>query len=242
VTPPAASPWLAVELGVVGGTRELSFQGAEATPGPLRGHRVPLLLAPAGRLELQPGAWLTDGALAGLSVQGSYARAVGLETDVLGVGHPTRMSWLSAGLAWRSAPPGRRRSWSFGASWERREVTVTPAVIGLPDRRLSGAKVSAGLTQPLGRTTLSLTVGYVHWLEAPDLVAGRNPFFPGGSAWGVEAEAGVGVRVSGPWSLRASVEYGLTRYGLERDPAGFYAARSAVDSELRSRLALRFEL
>lgn len=237
-------PWLAVEAGVVLARSDLTFQGAAASPGPLRGHDVPVLAAPRLGLELQPGAWFTDGALSGVSLQGRFAMAVGTRTEVAGTSHATSMSWLSAGVAWRSAPPlGPRTSVSAAASWERREVTESPPVPGLADRRLSGAKGYLGVSQPLGRlTSVFAGVGYVAWLEAPDLIAGRTPFFPSGTAWGLEADAGVAVRVARAWWIRIGAEYASTRYRFARDPDGIYLARAARDQLLAGHASIRFEL
>lgn len=239
----SSSPWLAVELGATVGRSELAFQGAAPSPAPLRGHRIPALVAPGVRVELQPAAPWSPGALAGLSLQASYVAAVGVRTDVRGVAHPTRLSWVSAGAAWRSAPPGgARRGWSAELSWERRDVVTSPAVAGLPDRRLSGAKASLGVAQPVGRAWLFVSAGYIRWLPAPDLVSGASPLLSSARAWGIDAEAGVGVRLGGPFSVRLSVEYAGTRYTLVRDPAGLHAAQSAREDQAASRVAVRAEL
>jgi hypothetical protein len=241
--PPSPVPWFGLEAGALVVRRALSFPGAAPGPGPLRGHRVPAAVAPELRLELQPAAPWTEGALAGLSLQGRYAAAVGAVTAADGDARPTRMTWLSAGVAWRSAPPaGGRTSLSVALSWERREVTVVPAVPGLADRRLAGPKASAGLAVPAGPVSLFFRAGHVRWLEAPDLIAGRARFFPGGAAWGLDAEAGLAIRPGGPWSLWLAAEYALTRYRLAPDPRGLYAARSARDDQLAGRLAVRIDL
>jgi hypothetical protein len=242
--PPASPvPWLGLEAGALLVRRSLSFPGAAPGPGPLRGHDVPGAAAPELRIELQPAAPWTEGALAGLSLQGRYAAAVGAVTAADGAARPTRMTWLSAGVAWRSAPPaGARTSLSAALSWERREVTVTPAIPGLADRRLAGPKVSAGLAVPTGPVSLFLRAGHVRWLEAPDLIAGRVRFFPGGAAWGLDAEAGLAIRPGGPWSLWLAGECAWTRYRLAPDPRGLYAARSARDDQFAGRLAVRLDL
>lgn len=240
---PTHPPWLAVEAGAVFARSSLSFQGATASPGPLRGHDVPGLVAPRVGLELQPGAWFTAGALSGISLQGRLAMAVGARTDVTARSHETSMSWASAGLAWRSAPPlGPRTSICAAVSWERREVAVKPPVPGLADRRLSGGKVGLGVSLPLGRAALFARAGYVAWLDAPDLIAGRTPFFPGGKAWGLDADAGLAVRVAGAWSVQIGAEYASTWYRFARDPEGVYLARAARDELWSAQTSIRFEL
>jgi hypothetical protein len=237
------APWLAVEAGVVFARSALTFQGATASPGPLRGHEIPALVAPRLGVELQPGAWFTAGALAGFSLQGRLAMAVGAQTDVTERSHETSVSWASAGLAWRSAPPlGPRTSVSAAVSWERREVTVDPPVAGLADRRLSGGKVALGVTLPLGRASLFARAGYVAWLDAPDLIAGRTPFFPGGRAWGLDADAGLALRVTGGWSIQIGAEYASTWYRFARDPEGVYSARAARDEVLSAQTSIRLDL
>jgi len=238
------APWLALEVGALGGRRELRFEGAAAAPASLRGHVVPVFAGPSARLEVYPAARLTRGLLAGVGLFASYASSVGLETRLDGESHPTRLWRLSTGATWRTAPLGARRAAaSLTLSYELRRATVRPVIAGLPDADLAGVRAGLGLELPLGRSLSFVAAGgYVRWLTARDLLDGRVPFFPGGAAWAMELEAGLAVAISGSFSLRVAGEYATTRYALDPDPDGIYRARAAADGQLLGRLAVRLIL
>jgi hypothetical protein len=83
-------------------------------------------------------------------------------------------------------------------------------------------------------------VGYVDWTTAQDLIKGSpDPFFPGGSASALEAEAGLSAPLGGPFSVRALVEYSRTSYTLKA--GGAYTASGATDAYLGFRLMARAE-
>jgi hypothetical protein len=63
-------------------------------------------------------------------------------------------------------------------------------------------------------------------------------FFPGGSAWAVDGEAGLSVSISGPVSARLVADYRSTRYQLDPDPTGVYRASGATDTHLGGRFTL----
>lgn len=234
-------PWLALEVGALGGRRELRFEGARAAPAPLRDHVVPAFAGPVARVEVHPAAPLTRGLLAGVNAFASYASSIGIQTRLDGESHETRLWRLSTGAGWRTAPLGARRAAiAVTASYELRRATVRPAIAGLPDAELSGLRGGVGCELPLGRSlSLTAAAGYVRWLTARELVDSRGPFFPGGAAWALEAEAGLSVAISGSVSLALGGELTRTRYSLRPDPDGIYRADAASDSQLLGRVALR---
>ena len=76
------------------------------------------------------------------------------------------------------------------------------------------------------------------WVDAGALAGGAR-FFPGGTAYAVEGEAGLGLRLLGPLSLRAVGVYSTTRWSLAPDPSGAYSVRSARADMYGGRLSLR---
>jgi hypothetical protein len=159
------------------------------------------------------------------------------------VEYDSTFSRLQAGIAWRIRPMSSSRFTLVPAvSYQHLEFTVDPPLAGFPDSDLSGVKVGLGLEIPLGaRFGLLLGGGYVMWTDAKDLVEGDVPFFPGGSAQALEAEAGLSVALGRWLSLRVLGEYSSTTYDLDPDPSGTYVATGATDTYLGGRAMLRAE-
>lgn len=238
------SRWLAAaEVGACLTKRDLSFDGAGTGSGSLRAYRSNLIGSPRVHLEVFPLSLVTAGPIAGLGLFGDYSFSLGLKTNT-GPGTPengTSFTRLQGGLAWRFHPLSSWRLELIPAiSYRRLEFTVSPSIPGLADSHLSGLAGALDLEIPVGGAVAVLVGGgYVQWLVAKDLVKGDVAFFPGGSAHGVEAEAGVSVVLSGPVSLRVLGEYGATTYSLDRDPTGTYVATGAKDEYLGGRVMLR---
>jgi hypothetical protein len=91
------------------------------------------------------------------------------------------------------------------------------------------------------RITILAGLGWVKWLTAKELIDGDPAYFPGSDASGLEAEIGAGVVVWGPLSVRVLGTYASTRYTLDPDPTGTYAATGAEDRYLGLRAVLRGE-
>lgn len=231
--------WL--EAGLLFTRRDLGFEGAASGTGVLRGHEAPGLAGPWVRLEIFPAAFIR-GALAGAGLFASYGVSVGAETDDPGGGasRPTKYTRLDAGLLWRSPPfLSSRLRLVPSVSWRSLDLSVSPAVPGLPDARLSGPKGALDLEVRVGsRLTLLVGGGYVRWLEAKDLLEGAVSFFPGGSAWAIEGEAGLALRLTELLWLRLVAEASRTRYTFDPDPSGTYAASGATDAYVGTRLTL----
>ena len=241
--PPARRPppTVGVEAGVALAQRTLSYQGVPAG-NPLRGLKANLVVSPAFRLELYPLALLTRGALAGLGLFGDYAFSVGLTTQDPsgGADHSTSFSRLGAGLLWRVEPvSGSRFALIPAVSYQALKFTVGGAPIaGLPDTDLSGFKAGLDAEIPLGgAVAILLGAGYVYWSTAAELVG--DAFFRSGSAYALEADAGVSVGLGGAFSLRLLGDYSGTQYSLEPSPGGTYQATGASDRYLGGRAMLR---
>jgi hypothetical protein len=236
-------PVVGVEAGVAFTQRQLSYEGAPAGSA-LRGLEANVIISPAFRLELYPLSLATQSALAGIGLFGEYAFSVGLTTQDPsgGADHSTSFSRLGAGLLWRIEPAaGSRFALIPAVSYQSLKFTVggTP-VPGLPDADLSGFKAGIDVEIPVGgAVAILLGAGYVYWTSAADLVS--DAFFPSGSAYAAEAQAGVSIGLGGAFSLRVLGDYSGTRYSLEPSPGGTYQATGASDRYLGGRALLRAE-
>lgn len=247
--PPTSAPpnrWIAaVEAGPFGARRELSYAGTGGASGPLLGFEATAIGGARLRLELFPAARRGGVGLAGLGLVGDYLTALGLDTVAPDGGRrDTSFTRLRLGVAWRAPPlTGARLALVPSISYQAFRVEVSPGIDGLPGADLAGVRLALGAELPVGgRLTLLASAGLARWLVARDLVEGSPAFFPGGSAWGLDAEAGGDVVLLGPVSLRLFAEYATTRYTLEADPSGRYAATRASDDVAAGHAALRWRL
>jgi len=230
----------AAEAGTFVTNRSLSYSGAAPGPTPLlRGYQG-LVAGPCLSLEVLPVSPFTDHVLlAGIGVFAEYAFSQGLETTVGSRSYPSTFSALDAGLEWRVRPfSSSDLALVPATSYRMQRFAVTPPFPGLPDSSLSGVAGSLRIEVPLGEAvTLLLGGSYTRWLSAKDLVGGG--FFPAGSAYALEVDAGVGVAIYGPLSLRAMGFYDTTRYALEVGPRPLYRATAAGDSQVGGRATAR---
>lgn len=237
--------WLRAQAGLLLLRRELAYEGVSAGTAALRGHDAPAVVLLQVRLEVYPAAPLASGAPAGLGLVAGYERSVGLETEAPGMEkRPTTLSRVHGGILWRAPPLGVARVVLVPAlTWEAARVSTSPSIPGLPDAHLSGLKGSLGVEVRLGgRIDLHLGGGWVRWLVAEDLVEGDPPFFPGGSASALEGEAGISYRLSSSAGVRITAEASRTRYDLDPDPTGRYAADGATDLRAGVRLGITLRL
>jgi hypothetical protein len=242
-----AHPVVAVEAGAHVTQRKLSYEGVPSGASALRGFEANVIASPRFRLELYPAALLTEGFFAGIGLFADYGLSMGLKTKdpASGAEHSTRLTRLGGGLLWRLQLSSSSRFAIVPAvSYQQLKFTIEPLagapIAGLPDSNLSGLKGGIGAEIPLGdAVSILLGAGYVKWTTAKDLVGGG--FFPGGSAYALEAEAGFSVAFSGLLSLRILGEYSGTKYSLEPDLSGTYQATGATDRYLGGRAMLRAE-
>jgi hypothetical protein len=237
----------ALEAGGYVTQRKLAYEGIPSGTSALRGFEASVIASPRFHLEVYPASLLTEGFFAGIGLFADYGLSVGLKTKdpASGAEHSTSFTRLGAGLLWRLQPASSSRFALVPAvSYQQVKFKIEPLagapIAGLPDANLSGVKGSLGAEIPLGdAVSILLGAGYVKWTTAKDLVGGG--FFPGGSAYALEGEAGFSVAFSALLSLRILGEYSGTKYSLQPDASGTYQATGATDRYLGGRAMLRAE-
>jgi hypothetical protein len=234
---------LALELGGFWSSRSLTYGGAGAGTGTLYEFDASAILGPRGRVELYPAAGFTKGVGAGVGIFVDAGRSLGLTTEVPGGGdaRDSTYSRLTAGALWR-IPVGARVALVPSVAYDSLKLRVDPAIAGLPDADLSGFAAKLAVELRVARAVkLLLGGGYVAWLTARDLIEGDVPYFPGDSAYALEAEGGIDVALVAPVSLRIVGQYSGTSYTLDPDPTGTYVAEDATDRFVSAHASIRAE-
>jgi hypothetical protein len=221
--------------------RKLSYSGAGAGGAQLLDYSASAIVSPMVRLEVAPVARSSEDWTRGLTIFGAYGHSVGLETEAPGgATHGTTYTRLEVGAGLRFWPiEASRASLLAGLSWQMVQVKVSPAgsIPGLPDADLSGPRAGLSLEAPFGaRYALLAGAGFTYWTSAKQLV---KTYFPSGSAWGVDAGAGLSVAVTGPFSVRALLQYARTSYKVSG--ASAYVATGATESYLGGQVLGRVE-
>jgi len=206
----------------------------------VRDFKAPGIVGPRLRVELYPLALVGPGPFAGIGLFADYGLSVGLKTeDDLGRKLATSYSRLDAGVRWRLAVA----PWlalAPSVSYEMRSLTVSGGIPGLPDAQLAGPRGALGAEVPLGEAfQLQAGAAFVQWTTAQDLVKGSPAFFPGGSAYALDLEAGASWAFTRQLSLVLLLDYSHTRTSVTRDPSGTYNVAGATDDYLGGRALLR---
>ena len=156
--------------------------------------------------------------------------------------HDTTFARLRAGLLWK-VPLGEALTLVPALSYETLQLSVSPAVAGLPDADLSGVEGRGGrgvdgppaLEGPGGRRLPPLDER-----QGPREGRARSSS-PAAAPAALEAEAGAAFSLAGPFSARLVGEYSRTSYTLKTDTTGTYLATGATDTSLGFRAMLRAE-
>jgi hypothetical protein len=236
---PGLPPWLVADAGVETGRFTLQFPAGGTAPV---GFRVSLPAVATLRLELYPLRSVAP-ALAGA---GAYAEGGLLALHPGGQGFQATYLRLRGGVLWRL----QLDEWlelSPAVGWETEVVAVRTAdgaqYPGLPDLALAGPSLGLDAVIPVGRSRFAALLGgrAVWWLHAGELAGGAR-FFPGGSALGLQADAGVAVRLTEVFSIRVLGRWAATSWTLQEDPSHAYTVRAARADRLGAHAQVRLEL
>lgn len=236
--------FLVIDAGADITTRNFVYQQV-ATPN-LRRYGLPPTGQPTLGLQFFPFALMGDGALSGLGVDASFGFAPWIQSRLISSGdaYPTSTMRLDVGLRFDIMPLStfalaitpyvgfRTHSFTVGASNGNR-------IDGLPNVSYTGLRAGLMLDVPVIADRLSI---FGRFLVIPTFSSGEiisSAFFPNGSTFGIEADAGLGVWILPMLQVRASFEfinYALTFKTNTGDP---YVAAGATDTWLGGNAALR---
>jgi hypothetical protein len=236
-------PLVSVEVGGNFLNRQLTYSPT-GTPNLLT-YKADLIFLGYVGVELFPFA-KTGSFLAGLGIFGNYQRSIGLNSQQGSASESTTFSMLAAGLEARIRPikysdfaiviPVAFRTYNFS-------VDNASIFQGLALQSLLGVSGGLKLEIPIGSWFVVLLGGdYVFWFQKQQLIGNTNPiYFPSGSAGALEFEAGFGIYIVGPLSIRVLGEYSSTNYSLTAAPGSNYTATGATDRLFGGRATIRLD-
>ncbi len=238
--------FLVIEAGAEVLTRKLEY--TQVATSNLRRYDLPIYGQLAFGLEFYPLALIRDDLLAGLGVEFGIGLAPWLQSRLASITEPFPTSTLriDAGVRFNIAPIKsfpltftpylgvRAHSFTVGALPDGRRLD------GLPNIAVVGLRVGLQVDIPVVPRWLNLfgRFGIIPIFGAGEIIS--PAYFPNGSAFGLEANAGLGVRVLPFMQIRASFEF--ARYGLTftTQPTDPYVAAGASDTYLGGKACMRF--
>ncbi len=243
-------PFLVFDIGNDLLNRQFTYRNL--TTNNLREYAVTLYSLPGIKAQFYPFALGTpQGALAGLGIEGALHFMPFLTTtdptDAT-VKYQTQSARVDAGLTFRIVPTDaidfgiapfvgiRLQNYlvGFNANKDR--------VLGLPNVFETGLRAGLALDVNLADGAFSVfgKGAFIPLLGFGEI--GRAPYFPNRNGYGLDFELGLGVRIFGPASIRASFLY--TRYRLtftDIPENAVYFANGAADQYLGGNISLRLQ-
>lgn len=238
--------FLLVDVGADVLTRKLEY--TQVATANLRRYELQTPVGqPALGVKFFPLALVRDDLLAGLGVELGVAFAPWIQSRLASVTEPfpTSMVRVDGGVRFDLAPIESFaltispyvgvRSQSFTVS----ALSSGQRIDGLPNIAFVGLRAGVGLEVPIIADRLSVfgRFGVIPVFGAGEILS--SSFFPNGSAFGLEANAGIGVGLLPFLSIRASFEF--ANYGLtfNTQPTDTYVAAGASDLYLGGNASLR---
>lgn len=237
--------FLRVEAGVEVLNRSLEY--SQVATSNLRRYDLPVYGQLFLGAEFYPLALVRDDLLAGLGIEFGLGLAPWLQSRLSAPPDPfpTSATRVDAAVRFSISPiPGfalniapylgiRTQSFTVGALSDGRRID------GLPNIGFVGLRAGVALDVPLVPGWLNLfgRFGIVPIFGSGEIIS--PTFFPNGSAFGLDINAGLGVRVLPFLQVRASFEfasYGLTFNTQPTDP---YVAAGATDAYRGGKVSLR---
>lgn len=238
--------FLVIEVGAEVLNRKLEY--TQVATSNLRRYDLAAFLQPAVGLEFYPLALVSDDLLAGLGVEFGLATAPWLQSRLASLtdAFPTSTMRIDAGLRFNIMPIKtyalslapyvgfRSQSFTVAALGDGRRID------GLPNIAFLGLRAGLALEVPIvpGWLTAFGRFGIIPVLGSGEIIS--PTFFAQGSAFGLEAQGGLGVRILPFLQVRASFEF--TRYGMTftTQPTDTYVATGASDTYLGGRAVFHF--
>ena len=236
-------PLVAGAVGFTGLNMDLSYD--RLTTGNLRPYHASFVFAPRFELEGYPLAPFFHGWVRGVGIELAYQWAVGLSSSLAGGGpsFPTHYHQfdLAAKLRWRPfaknaliiEPLAGLRLSGFNI-----EQTDGQVIAGVPDLAYNGLRVGIGAEYPVWRLNLYGRASFLPLLSAGKIESAN--FFPSGSLYGWEIEAGAGYPFLKHFEARASFEFTRYHYNFNTAPGDVFQASGAVSRYVGARVMLRY--
>lgn len=219
-----------------------------ATANLRRYETVPVFFQPALGVQFFPLALMRDDLLAGLGVEASLAFAPWLQSRLASIPDTFATSTVrfDAGVRWNIAPIASfpiTFSPYLGVRTHSFVVSALPdgrRLDGLPNIGLVGLRVGLGLDVPVVPRWVSVfgQFGLMPAFSGGEILS--PAFFADGSAFGLEANAGVAVRFTTFLQLRLSFEWMNYGFTFRTQPTDTYVAAGATDAYVGGRAGLRF--
>lgn len=242
-----APMFLAVEVGASVLGRNLDYVQA-ATPNLRRYSIFPFPQIDA-RVEFYPLALVRDDALAGLGVDLSVGLAPYLKSRRQSSpdSYPTSTMRILGGVRYRWMPFDAYRavfipmlgvsvrSFSLGAAADGTSLD------GLPNVSFVGLRAGLGVELPILKDLLGF---FGHFCVVPVFSSGQlvsSAFFPNGSTFGLEANAGLSLKILSFLSLRVAFELEQYASSFKTEPTDMFVAAGSVDRYLGGSAAVRLE-
>lgn len=239
--------FLAVEVGASVLGRSLDYVQA-ATPNLRRYSIFPFPQIDA-RVEFYPMALVRDDALAGLGVDLSVGLAPYLKSrrQSTAESYPTSTMRIMGGVRYRWMPFDSYkaafipmlgvsvRSFSLGTASDGTSLD------GLPNVNFVGLRAGLGLELPILKDLLGF---FGRFCVVPVFSSGQlvsSAFFPNGSTFGLEANAGLSLKLVSFLSLRVAFELEQYASSFKTEATDTYVAAGSVDRYLGGSAAVRLE-
>lgn len=238
-------PFLVIDLGLEVLNRKLEY--SQVATSNLRRYDLNVYPQAAVGAEFYPLALVRDDLLSGLGVEFGVAFAPWLQSRLASItdSFPTSTMRIDAGLRFNIVPI---KSFPLAITpyvgVRTQSFVVSPLadgrrIDGLPNIAFVGLRAGLAIDLPVVPKWLNIfgRFGIVPVFSSGEIIS--PAFFPNGSAFGLEANAGVGVHIVPVLQVRASFEF--ARYGLtfNAQPTDTYVAAGASDTYLGGKIGLR---
>jgi hypothetical protein len=242
-----APMFLAVEVGTSVLGRNLDYVQA-ATPNLRRYSIFPFPQIDA-RVEVYPMALVRDDAPAGLGVDVSVGLAPYLKSrrQSSPESYPTSTMRIMGGVRYRWAPFEAYRAVFIPMlgvsvrSFSLGKAADGTSLDGLPNVNFLGLRAGLGVELPLLKDLLGV---FGHFCAVPVFSSGQlisSAFFPNGSTFGLEANAGVSLKLLSFLSLRVAFEFEQYSSSFKTEPTDMFVATGSVDRYLGGSAAVRIQ-
>lgn len=238
-------PFLVLDVGAEILNRRLEY--SQVATSNLRRYDLTLYGQLAIGAEFYPLALVRDDLLAGLGLEASIALAPWLQSRLASIpeAFPTSTLRIDAGIRFSIAPIKtfalriapylgvRSHSFTVGALPDGRRLD------GLPNISLVGLRAGLAIEVPIVPRWLTLfgRFGVIPVLSSGEIIS--PAFFPNGSAFGLEGNAGLGVNIVSFLQVRAGFDFARYGFTFTTQPTDPYVAAGATDTYLGGKASLR---